>query len=158
MEKNRTKTQTRRVIKPQPIADAGYDGGWRIDTRGQSTSVESFNRCSIYQNICPYGQVGDRLWVRRTKEGKFIWKKSLAEIWLEITGIRVERLQEITFDGILAEGINLTIPSHHFHSARDELDYALAQFRILWDSLNAKRGYSWESNSFVWVIEFKLGR
>ena len=90
----------------------------------------------------------------------------LARITLEITNIRVERLQEITYSDARAEGI-LSFNREHPDPANGGVGYnrgalglpmryeSTAAFMDLWDSLNAKRGYSWESNPFVWVIEFK---
>lgn len=191
------KTQTRRVIKPQPdkhtiiyIHDIG--------AREKRLALK-----------CPYGQVGDRLWVRekalywdggaagissvvytddpeisqllednnrllmaRTLSnieagenvvGKWVWKPSIhmyredSRITLEITGIRVERLQEITVDGCVAEGYPLgeIIDSLNLKQLEIAIAMRIGWYRTLWDSLNAKRGYSWESNPWVWVIEFK---
>ena len=132
------KIQTRRVIKPQPVLT---DFGWVLTAKGDSPKPA----------YCPYGQVGDRLWIRRTKQGKFIWKKSEAEVWLEITGVRVERLQEITIEDVKSEGILIketTVGDWTFTSI-------ITDFAILWDSLNFKRGYGWDTNPWVWVIEFK---
>jgi len=86
------------------------------------------------------------------------WRSSIhmprwaSRITLEITGIRVERLQEISADDAIAEGIHLNL---------DEAgntpwpSVAIAKYRELWDSINARRGHSWESNPWVWVIEFR---
>jgi len=71
-----------------------------------------------------------------------------SRINLEITEIRVERVQEISEEGAKAEGIEALKPSMCCYTNR----YC---FEVLWDSLNAKRGYSWESNPFVWVIAFR---
>jgi len=64
------KVQTRRIVKPQPVRDHEYLGGWAIKTKRSDTSVASINQ-GIYPEACPYGKVGDRLWVRETcKRGK----------------------------------------------------------------------------------------
>jgi len=91
------------------------------------------------------------------EDGDPSWRPSIfmprwaSRIDLEITDIRVERLQEIISGDCLAEGI-LASCDDGIGVQGMELDY---KFSKLWDSLNAKRGYSWESNPFVWVIEFK---
>ncbi len=64
-----SKTQTRRIMKPQPHEDARFSGGYAIQpskrTQGAEISVEA-----PYVGIaCPYGQPGDRLWVRETWRG-----------------------------------------------------------------------------------------
>jgi len=75
-----------------------------------------------------------------------------SRITLEITGIRVERLQEITEEDAIAEGIIET--SHALPGGKLT---AYGEYMLLWDALNAKRGYPWESNPWVWVIEFAHG-
>lgn len=84
------------------------------------------------------------------------WRPSIfmprwaSRITLEITNIRAERLQEITEDDAKAEG-----PNQH-HSWPDNYYCTwIGAFHALWDSINAKRGYPWESNPWVWVIEFR---
>lgn len=94
--------------------------------------------------------------------------KWVARLWLEITGIRVERVQDISDEDCLKEGItwygahdggthyrNVT-----FYQAFPEkgggFTKAKDAFELLWDSLNAKRGYGWEANPWVWPIEYKL--
>ena len=91
------------------------------------------------------------------------WRPSIhmprwaARIFLEITNIRVERVQDISLKEVISEGIkdtnkcvynddNVFKCNHH-----DTLD----KFKNLWDSLNAKRGYGWDKNPWCWVIEFK---
>lgn len=161
------KTMTRRVIKPQPkiIHDVYNDG--TIETE------------QLFRNKtrlkCPYGQAGDRLWVRETyltfvcqpicyKADGYLkletekWHPSIfmprwaSRITLEITNIRVERVWGIRRDkkNWIAEGY--TKPFEGTITWALEADRWFAK---LWDSINAKRGYSWESNPWVWVIEFK---
>lgn len=75
--------------------------------------------------------------------------RSASRILLEITAIRVERLQDISLDDINAEGTPDTLdPTKRPYGTRRE------QFQRLWDSINAKK-YPFESNPWVWVIEFK---
>lgn len=68
---------------------------------------------------------------------------------LEVTGVRVQRVQDIGRDDALAEGI-----------AQPEdgipVTDAVTWFQVLWDSINARRGYGWDVNPFVWVIEFRV--
>ena len=144
------KTQTRRVTKPQP-------------KDGETMDVE----CLPF--FCPYGKVGDRLWVKEKHafggNGVFFpdscdgtvriaWTssrfmpKKFARIWLEITNIRVERVQDITEKDAIAEGVEVCFQHSPHHKKR-------ASFSLLWDSLNAERGFGWYKNPWVWVIEFK---
>ncbi|WP_176025786.1 hypothetical protein [Burkholderia vietnamiensis] len=75
-----------------------------------------------------------------------------SRITLEITGVRAERLQSIEWDEAIAEGIR-----DPRRAARrvDPVEGTVAQFRQLWDGLNAARGHGWDANPWVWVIEFR---
>ncbi|GAB4422275.1 MAG: hypothetical protein OHK0011_01010 [Turneriella sp.] len=181
------KTQTRRVIKPQP---------WE-EYSAESIKCEHYTSCIVdrYGDIdagpeifgaystdgqwgvqCPYGQPGDRLWVReafyikenaQTKavwyraeshcEFKPKWRPSIhmprwaSRITLEITGVRVERLQEISTEDVYAEGMpkRQEIRSDAgVHRASTS-----AWYRHLWEEINGEE--SWAANPWVWVIEFK---
>jgi hypothetical protein len=65
-----------------------------------------------------------------------------SRITLEVADVRVERLQEISETDTLAEG---------FETGSD---YWYSNFQHEWNEINAKRGYSWYSNPWVWVISF----
>jgi hypothetical protein len=77
------------------------------------------------------------------------WRPSIfmprwaSRITLEITDVRVQRIQEISEEDVHEEGIpyNNEVPIESFEAG--------------WDHLNARRGYSWESNPWVWAISFK---
>jgi hypothetical protein len=76
---------------------------------------------------------------------------------LEITEVRVQRLQEISEEDARAEGVD----SYKHIGKRDRNgdmysteNYAY-RFRELWDSINAKRGYGWDKNVWVWALTFK---
>lgn len=192
------KTQTRRVIKPQPIADSLYaDGGWtwRLGKPNFIGASNGLFQSAMIQH-CPYGKPGDRLWVRETfslplsepcyrsdkacpqvtynADGDTCWParkrpsihmpRWASRILLEIIDIHVERLQDIEREDVYAEGIHgpgivvgevfmLCTGQPTIESA--EAKYILDQFIDLWDSFNAKRGYGWDQNLWVWVIEFK---
>jgi len=175
------KTQTRRVIRYQRKGwryahlktDLGFMAsighlwaGFFIGTQSQSPGYFK----------CPYGKPGDELWVRETwmpgdpagnvpyyyrasdpEMGKcFKWHPSIhmprkaARILLKITDIRVERVQDIDNIGIQAEGTEGLHPLGGLHEQQWR-----QRFHSLWDSINAKRGYPWEKNPWVWVVEFK---
>jgi hypothetical protein len=70
-----------------------------------------------------------------------------SRLTLEIIRVRVQRVQEIGLEDVQCEGVIFTPQS--------SLKQVRMQFAHLWDSLNAKRGYPWESNPWVWVITFK---
>ena len=187
---NGTKTQTRRVVKPQPRR---MMGGWV-----RMFNVWMFpNVCPVYRMKCPYGVPGDRLWVReawRTTEGLDHVKPSNlvpgapilyeADIWndgfpygfpkgklrpsifllrwasrilLEITSVRVERVQDITEEDAKAEGIKHGMDAVYASALLEDkpLCPARREFMLLWDTLNAKRGFGWDENPWVWVVTFK---
>jgi len=67
-----------------------------------------------------------------------------SRITLEVTGVRVERLHDISEDDAWAEG------------CRSDATWALDWYVRLWDSLNAARGYGWDVNPWVWVVNFRI--
>jgi hypothetical protein len=180
---NGTKTQTRRVIKPQPI--------WMGETTGQ---YWAWQRKGVFipkyaVNSCPYGNPGDRLWVRETwapvqacthndpgsyalASGAFYrasdgdmeeqidrWRPSIhmpreaSRITLEVKRVWVERVQNISEADAKREGWDMSnLPQGH---ADDGTYHARDWFQALWDSINAKRGYPWGDNPWVWCVEFK---
>ena len=78
--------------------------------------------------------------------------KEAARIWLKVTDVRVERLQEITSEQICREGVEVEYP-HVLNG--EEKRYA---FSRLWDSTIKKSDldrYGWNASPWVWVIEFE---
>jgi len=214
-----TKTNTRRVITHPAVPNSDMVSFQEFLNVPPPTirwepkeGYYALLRCNATQNFatiyfkCPYGQVGDRLWVREThyRYGKWIkngltktgrqrwcfkaftdtiyytdnppsgvkpnsyrqegWYKrpaifmprTASRITREITGIRVERVQEITDSDCEAEGISKDVYCYirNIGKATEERTFSIRRaFHWLWDSLNAK--YPWESNPWVWVIEFK---
>lgn len=182
------KTQTRRAIKPQPI-EASF-----LDAPGQHRpSVDEDGRLRIATSTgvhlltCPYGQPGDRLWVREAwgialcgsrvplsiaewpdgwptdrlryaADGKplgtAVTRPSVhmprwaCRLVLEITAVRIERLQDISEEGALAGGVDQFAVGMALATGVDCAARAL--FRELWE----RAGGDWDSNPWVWVIEF----
>jgi hypothetical protein len=123
----------------------------------------------MYPRIrCPYGYPGDRLWVRETWKPCFDdksgtqyradergctgpWRPSIfmqrkrSRITLEIAEVRVERVQDISPDDCVAEGVTV-------YGSTDSGDLRQA-YAELWDSINGKT-YPWASNPWVWAIHF----
>jgi hypothetical protein len=182
------KPQTRRVVKQQADKREFFDFG------GLYVPIERMPK------YCPYGQVGDRLWVKETfmfnkgadvresfvgttsefvlgepphylykassdKPRGFKWRPSIfmprkaSRITLEITDIRVQRLNEIGYDDAIAEGMSKEMGLRFgFASPYPEDKYLLMLARhiyvALWDSINGKK-CPFSDNPFVWVISFK---
>ena len=177
------KTQTRRLLKPQPMVDYG-------------DALSTFHG---HELRCPYGESGDRLWVRETfslarRHDPFspsqvgngddgIWWRAdgsslrplgsrqgktrssihmpmwASRIRLSVVNIWIEQLQDITPAEAIDEGVECV------ESAWAGMSTALGlhgprkfvmAFENLWNSINAKRGHPWESNPWVWVVEFEI--
>lgn len=167
------KTQTRRTVKPQPDEDGlakVINGPW-VDTSERN-----------YR--CPFGDIGDRIWVRETwnKYGGLLtyradhdwiddmrketvctakWVPSIhmprwaSRILLEITDVRVERLNSISQEDAQAEGLELTgwRPTYSDPDSGGEVLTPYDNFAQLWESIYGEE--SWKANPWVWVIEFK---
>ena len=198
-----TKTMTRRTYGLEEINK--HLDLWRV-TPTLNPVVWGFyqgteaNPTEIVRIKCPYGQVGDRLWVREThyRHGFWVlhqssWKfnpsgnivkynniydneppsgvlkgygyklgwykrpsifmpRWASRITLEITEVRAERLWEITPNDCIAEGVSPDVGGEGHIILTDHI----SPFARLWDSLNAKRGYGWEVNCWVWPIRYKL--
>lgn len=182
-----TKTQTRRVVKPQPTHFLGGPGVTYSDGSEcpLTPCIEHPNKPFSVEIRCHYGQPGDRLWVRETWRGAGAdlmyraddgdgfdgpphgsrgsdvpWRPSIhmpraaSRITLEITGVRVERLQDISEADAIAEGAP---PSHR---SIDQIsreygfaDFPRSWFGQLWDTINGAG--AWDANPWVWVVEFK---
>ena len=204
---NGSKTQTRRIVKPQPDETSGFSQGpikcqWyhptKIDRHGEAYPGEKVFGFANEDNgwPCPYGVPGERLWVRETfarihpallshldpeednggnngwstvfrADGiPFNWKdygvkwtpsifmpRRLSRITLEITKIRVERLQDISESDAAAEGVHPVRIGLQDARGGDQGNSYVEGFGELWESINGKR--SWASNPWVWVLTFK---
>ena len=174
------KTQTRRIAKNIPpethrieqINEYEFEAYWG----GYMPDIEAFVDGST--TIKPRYQVGDILWVRETwrvcpsgiycykaigdcdtcsstGENTFNikWRPSIfmpreaARIFLRVTNVRVERVQEITEKDAKAEGV--------ITNDAVKVSSYVYWFEMLWDDLNKKRGYGWNTNLWVWVYEFE---
>ena len=120
----------------------------------------------IKLNEDEWSKWANRKWPHHKTTARFMYK-SLARIWFEITGIRVERVQDISEKDCEKEGIR-GYEAHgggtHFNPVTlypafpekgGGFRTAKEAFEVLWDSINAKRGYGWDKNPWVWVIELR---
>lgn len=174
------KTMTRRIVKPQPefyrSSAPGMEDCSYYEWGGKHGVSDDF------EDISPYGKPGDRLWVRETfAEGEGLiyradwvgqgldpdmlkgqWRPSIymprraSRITLGITGVRCERLNEISEWDARREGAYL-FPApgggYRFAPGEEEYDTARQAFRNLWGTINGPG--SWESNPWVWVVAFR---
>lgn len=170
----------------EEVAEAAKNG--RYSSVGFWTPRDGY----VPHRDCPY-MAGDILWVRETWNGDWCdhviykadggsakaagysaepkWRPSIfmpreaARIFLRVTDVRVERLQEISVQDAKDEGIKV-----HANGCEDGMAFGcyngddcvynrcerpIEHFRDLWNSINAKRGYSWDTNPWVWVISFE---
>jgi hypothetical protein len=131
------------------------DSGWRdgIKYKADKTyldGIESFPFRTIEnQDLSRYERNG---W----NNPRFM-PRLASRLTLEITGIRVERVQDITEDDAIAEGCNYKDVKYLNTSLYPPCfeSVSITEYYKLWDSLNAKRGYPWHSDPWVWVIEFR---
>lgn len=160
------KTVTRRVVKPQPLDKPMV---FNDDEEGINIVCHIAGKEVLYNYFPPY-QPGDILWVRETWNclpipeplrgtSKTYWYKAdgaapedkwrspyhmpreAARIFLRVTDVRVERLQEIDDGGVVAEGLEIG-----------------CYFDELWNRTIKPKDrplYGWEANPWVWVIEFE---
>lgn len=156
------KSQTRRVVKPQPIWIAEPDVPFKTEDADPQGVIS-----------CPYGITGDGLWARETysiiedrvaykadevngvipyhyclKVGQWKWKSPISmprwasRILLEVTDVRVERLQDISAHDALREGVG-----------HDGMGNPVVDFQNLWEKINGPG--SWAANPWVWVVGFR---
>lgn len=191
-----SKTVTRRVVKYQ-AHDLVDDDGWPLVDR-------SIDGIGEVRGACPYGQPGDRLWVRESfmpiplaaapgpsqtpwsiayaagGQTELLapssynpalynyerWTPSIhmprwaSRITLEVTGVRVERLQDISEADAISEGVRQMRDGSECWVGREgprglvtPWPTAREAFRDLWQAINGPD--SWAANPWAWVIEFK---
>ncbi|VAM22601.1 Uncharacterised protein [Enterobacter hormaechei] len=188
------KTQTRRIIKN---CDVGRDDISSFIRIGKFTGCYPEDVPELIRECCPFGQPGDRIWVRETwaeagasapdlklyranypehvtsgyenvpPAEEIRWTPSIhmprwaSRLTLEITGVRVERLNGISEAEAEAEGIDMDaladsqdcydcIADHNMTGRPT----AIGAFKYLWESIYGEE--NWQSNPWVWVIEFKV--
>ena len=107
------------------------------------------------------GEASDVMHLKYRYKPSIFMPREAARIFLRVTDVRVERLQEITEADALAEGVEGVPCDHAGRYACEDcmntgwIEPPSVNFMTLWDSINAKRGYSWESNPWVWVYTFE---
>jgi len=190
------KTVTRRALNAQALKNIGY--GVQLGECHELPTEGPLHPNSVdyYNDFCPFGQPGDRLWVRETwglqvrnygggtgehivyratnpdaiycksaegREYPVKWKPSIhmhrrsSRILLEITGVRVERLQDITEEQAKAEGVRLYTDHAelgdwwHVEGIETYSADPRKSFELLWNFV----GGDWDANPWVWCVEFR---
>ena len=159
---NGTKTQTRRVVKrfevragmPEPemqslLRCCPYGApGDRLWVRETFAKIDGQTQPWIetdYRATYTHGdRLGDSLGIKKRWTPAIHMPRAASRITLEVTGVRVERLQDISEADVQAEGCTGSPLGH----AADAMLYPK-----LWDSINGPG--AWERNPFVWVVEFR---
>ena len=189
------KTQTRRAVKlppaPNHLGDWKADTFGGADSRGREHPEQPciWHTRTGESIACPFGAPTDRLWVRETwaqvpeqgdhalvyradgQDDLFRWKPSIhmprwaSRLTLEITDVRVQRLQDISEADACAEGIEaLTAPPdgnwggpNRFTLREGYVNYnaptAIEVFGGLWNRINGAG--AWEANPWVWALSFR---
>ena len=110
---------------------------------------------------------GDGWYVWEPGDSPCRWRPSIhmyrwaSRVNLEITNIRVERVQDISEEDAEVEGVEYLHPDikypykDYLLRTLDGCSTARESFYTLWDSINKKRGFGWDQNPWVWVVEFK---
>lgn len=204
------KTQTRRVLKPQP------GEGWRHT--GELIEIHNMAKENPLDHVmgmgfcnadgdegyaCPHGAPGERLWVKEswhpksnagylneddgsitviysadgarayfddcggvmpddwtlpaaTKKGRpltpLFMPRWASRLMLEVTGLRVERLVEISPADVIAEGVECLPEEGTLSWATNCRD----RFAMTWNAINGRRkGCAWRDNPWVWIVEFR---
>lgn len=143
------KTMFREVVKKQNEIFLGKESG----------------KVCWHKDLCPY-QVGQKIFV---KESFYIaWKKRPAQhmkqehsrLTLEITNIKMERLQDISEEDARLEGFPVDHLGNYYEPSK--LDpwqgYARASFSLSWNPTHKKPEEKFYANPFVWVVDFKINK
>jgi len=208
------------VIKPQPPARCSYTTNGNeshalcfaspgLPFSSKTRWIPPTPRSKDHRLPCPYGCLGDRLWVREAWqayepqprkfggegaiahctmrvhayppiEGESVveyradtekevgWRSShllprwASRILLEITEIRVERIQDIAKKDIMAEGFGLGYDIRRYEVKNfvpgGGSSYGSIErwFMNDWNKHNARKGFCWNENPWVWVVKFKI--
>ena len=146
------KTQTRRILKTKKsdlrfFSMHDYCGGAWVEFKDNTGVSFSFN--------CPYGKVGDIVDIYEEKICSYKGSKKAPVLFkvddcrIEYTDIRVERLQEISEEGVQKEGSPFGFPDVVIGSHTN-----IELFVGFWNSLHGEK-YHWNDNPWVWVITFR---
>ena len=160
------KTQTRRVIKPQPKPDWAYCfTGRYLSGKTLMIPTAAYGYRDTWK--CPYGAPGDILYVRETtwRNGGYVatdppsipndgkvpsihMPRWASRLTLKVKKVTAARVQDISPWDCIREGLRPLDTS----AAPDPR----ARFASLWNEINAGRGFSWEVNPWVWAIAFEV--
>ncbi|GHT09095.1 hypothetical protein FACS189426_06460 [Bacteroidia bacterium] len=176
------KTQTRQIMKPQP--------SFKYNGKSEIVVCELSENCCYNSDldkiISPRFKVGEKVFLKEPysfgfedecvykfsseKIANFEWENKLfmpekyARYFIEITGVRCERLQDISYEHCLKEGIvrswnndewyNLINRPYEYFNGYVTCEHAEDAYADLIDRINGKG--TWKRNPFVWVYDFKL--
>ena len=147
------KTQTRRPINPQPIPyesenDSGDYWNWNNKLIWPHRGFGSSKRQELTM-FAPY-KSGDIILVQDMNGDPSSVPKDAPRIFLRVTDVRVEQVQEILCSDMKAEGvIPETVKGGQWQQWQEEY------FRPVWDEIYAKQGYGWRTDPWVWVVTFE---
>lgn len=119
---------------------------------------ETWGTGGYFPSPCAYKADGKEYPGEKWRPSIYMPRKA-ARLFLRVTNVRVERLQDITEEDARGEGVKdpyeYQHPDYYDQPHLRGLEINQSAFAGLWDSINAKRGFCWEVNPWVWVIEFE---
>lgn len=160
------KTQTRRVILPQPtfFSEAGWPLG-KLATEKLPGGGTQSRHVPLARPYAPevwvrekwavaFGKIeyGDSPTYTGPWTSPMYMPKSASRLSIAITACRCERLQQISEADAVAEGCQPWIKDGQM------VDTAVSDFAQLWNSINLPRGWGWAVNPWVWVLELKCAK
>ena len=178
------KSQTRRVVEPQITWQEDIFQRRKSGTIDQFTYSEFMDTCPYgkagdfcYMREPLYRGTGDVAYYKddslmvvhylKLEPIKWRWKKDiLTSIFMpreaarsiyQYASISVERVQDISRDDAKAEGVSgvwKNPPEKEEHYQRVTLNPYVANYSVLWDEINAARGFGWDLNPWVWVLNY----
>ena len=132
-----------------------------VENEWPSDWVPPINSTNTYQDIDDNLPAGGIVWHDGHVNSIFM-PRWASRIQLEVTNIRVERVQDISEKDAMKEGVTIQKPWIGVDTGGEAIESETISwsptdyFANLWDSINLKRGYSWDSNPWVWVVEFEV--
>jgi hypothetical protein len=175
------KVQTRRPVKDKTSVAATLF----LDSEERNGTIDDRYTVDFAERHSPFGQPGTKLWVRETIEdvdGDNWWfyradnasvkmveeeynktghpktipsihmPRWASRITLEVKRVWVERVQDSTMDDLVSEGIRCD----GSHNMGEFCSKMIREFRDLWNSIYAAKGYGWDKNPWIWACEFEV--
>lgn len=149
--------ETWAVASDSAVWDSSWEGDSivRLESYAMRPEDTPYERYYVVYRADDYEICDDEAWRRSIHMPRWA-----SRITLRVNNVRVERVQGIGEQDAFSEGIGNYMLSDKWRGVpagyRANLPDPVMVFSHLWDSINAKRGFSWDSNPWVWVVEFEM--